>query len=480
MTQTWYIYDNCGDSSNCSQTVTVNCPTNCCTACTAPYAYSYSVTVYPGNNYLADNLCQGTNNTLNDVLSGVPDDTELFFWDQTLQDFDQPETYFAGIGWLDGSFNPSTATLTAGEGFLIYNPGPAFTLVVQGCLPDCPLPCGPDFGWTLVGGYTTGTSGWFDLFNCPPGCGTEFVTFDPISQSATTNTYINGVWLPSTPVLPVGQSGFVGVSANVGFVVSFPTNKTVLCNSIWTLILPPRQPPAARNIFFNQPGPSTNIMLTPVSTVTNGDCPQYITQTWLIADACGNSNICSQTVTVTGCCSNECCGPNAGAQSIQWLQLPSTGLVVANPLGTNPQGSWIVTNLGCYGNVLVTQTCRDRVVCDLNPNFVNVPNIYGQFDFTEGGYGPYAWVTTAGWLNLFATNDDNYTVTFYFLDGQPNPCSVVLGVVGLAENTTATVSQTVTFRQIATYELNDRARLGAYFAGWSIWGRGWCRASTEQ
>src|SRR5690606_8966010 len=35
-----------------------------------------------------------------------------------------------------------------------------------------------------------------------------------------------------------------------------------------------------------------------LSTVTQGVCPQEVTRTWQITDACGNTSACSQTVTV--------------------------------------------------------------------------------------------------------------------------------------------------------------------------------------
>ena len=121
-----------------------------------------------------------------------------------------------------------------------------------------------------------------------------------------------------------------------------------------------------------------------------------------------------------------------------------------DPSGTNPPGSWIVTNLPCYGNVLVVQSCpapQGSVSWFLNSNMANVANAYGSFDDVETGYGPYSW-GIGSWLDLLnnSTTIINYTVTFYFLDGPPNPCNLVLGVTGLGEYTTATVSQPVTFR----------------------------------
>ena len=69
--------------------------------------------------------------------------------------------------------------------------------------------------------------------------------------------------------------------------VSCPTNKTVQCGSTWT---------------FDQPSASSccggKVFINTISTVTNGTCPKYITNTWRIQDSCGNTNSCSQVVTV--------------------------------------------------------------------------------------------------------------------------------------------------------------------------------------
>src|SRR5262249_1871699 len=69
--------------------------------------------------------------------------------------------------------------------------------------------------------------------------------------------------------------------------VSCPSNKTVVCGSSWSFDYPSASSCCSSN---------TTIAIT--GTVTNGQCPQQITQTWLITDDCGDSNTCSQTVTV--------------------------------------------------------------------------------------------------------------------------------------------------------------------------------------
>ncbi len=171
-------------------------------------------------------------------------------------------------------------------------------------------------------------------------------------------------------------------------------------------------------------------------------------------DACSNTATCDFTVTVIPCANSTgpCCGPGLGPETIHWLPFPTNGTVLSDPLGTNPQGSWLVTNLPCYGRVLVTQNFPDLVSWFLNPNLAGVPNGNGMFNFTDPGYGPYSW-GTAAWMGFLASGDKSYTITFYFLDGPPNPCSVALGVVGLAANTTAKASQPLIF--LTEYDLNS-------------------------
>jgi hypothetical protein len=66
------------------------------------------------------------------------------------------------------------------------------------------------------------------------------------------------------------------------------SNKTVACGTVWNF-----DPPAATDSCNG-----TNGTLTILGTVTNGLCPQLITRTWLLINACGLTNTCSQTITV--------------------------------------------------------------------------------------------------------------------------------------------------------------------------------------
>src|ERR1022692_3893981 len=71
-------------------------------------------------------------------------------------------------------------------------------------------------------------------------------------------------------------------------VVTCVSSKTVPCGSNWTFDVP------TGSSCCGSP-----VTVTTTGTVTNsGPCPQVITRTWALVDACGNSNACSQTVTV--------------------------------------------------------------------------------------------------------------------------------------------------------------------------------------
>ena len=181
----------------------------------------------------------------------------------------------------------------------------------------------------------------------------------------------------------------------------------------------------------------------------------------------------SFTVTVipADCSTNQpCCGPGVGPQSIQWLQLPTnTTPLLHDPLGANGAGTWIIANLPGYGNVLITQDTPTNVdaICTnadfgrvhSSGSFDNVQNANGTFRFTQnvpGLYGPYSWGVLPGQLALayarqYTSNGlaaplPAYQVHFYFLSGPPSPCSLVFSTIGLAQYTTNTLSQPLTFR----------------------------------
>ena len=71
-------------------------------------------------------------------------------------------------------------------------------------------------------------------------------------------------------------------------VLTCATNKTVQCGKAWNFDAPTVSDSCS----------GTNLTVSILSTVTNGVCPRIITRTWQATDACGNTNTCSQSVTV--------------------------------------------------------------------------------------------------------------------------------------------------------------------------------------
>ena len=156
------------------------------------------------------------------------------------------------------------------------------------------------------------------------------------------------------------------------------------CGSNWTF-----DTPSAVDACSGAPVPATSF-----TTVTNrGPCPWVITRTWVFTDICGNTNTCSQTVTVVDttppvitCASNktvqcgtawtfdppsawdQCCGSNVTV----WL---ASSNLISGPCPVVWQGIWEA--MDCCSNVA---TCTQTVtVVDTTPpifNTICVTNVF--------------------------------------------------------------------------------------------------------
>lgn len=206
ITVTVTAVDACGRQNDCVYLTKVECAaTNCCDNCTNYVRYTN--TVETGYNYLAMNLCPGTNDSANELLGSVPDFTELLKWNVAMQAYQV--YYFDSTlpGWMDGIGTPVNVRLALGEGFVLNNPGAPFELVLRGCEPtNCPLPCLPTNGCVLVGRYGLGLATWTNLSSCPPRCVTHVYLYN---GSGFEDYSWNGTWTPGEPAVPVGRSVFV-------------------------------------------------------------------------------------------------------------------------------------------------------------------------------------------------------------------------------------------------------------------------------
>jgi hypothetical protein len=428
--------------------------TQCCTNCNAPYPISYTNTVVTGENFLADNLCQGTNNTLDDVLSGVPDGTEFFTWNQTLQSYGPAQVYEGGA-WYDSSFNPSTNTLVPGEGFVLDNTsGAPFTLVIQGCAPTCPPPCSPPTNqMSLVGLLGLGIATWTNLFSCPPPCGAQVLIWNGAGFNAY--NFVNGSWTPHVPLLPPGQSAFVSVQPNTNcctncgntcISMTCASNKFISCGTNWNFDLP-------TNIVDNC---CSNYSLSFSSVTNGGPCPWVITGMWLVSDACGNQLTCTQLVTVANTttppaivgCQNIYTNAGEGMNgttviySVTALDAcgnPATVVCVPPPGSFFPCGTNSVhcTATDACGN---SNSCSFQVVVSCpcvglsNQHFTSVTNSPGSFDYTfvleNNALVPAKYLLLVPETNCFTFSPDIVTFQPPLQPGQMTNVSVLVTITG--------------------------------------------------
>jgi hypothetical protein len=221
--------------------------------------------------------------------------------------------------------------------------------------PDKTVACGVswDFDWPVASDSCSGTNVAVSVLQtqtngaCPRLVTRWWLATDPCGN---TNTCSQSVTVVDTapPVL------------------TCVSDKTVDCAAAWN---------------FDSPGASdscsgTNVAVTVLLTVTNGNCPRVITRSWLAIDACGNTNTCSQAVTVVNtsapmltCVSNKTvnCEINWAFDVPQaWDPCFNTSLpvwvvdTVNTSLGPCTQfvtRTWVVTN-ACNTN---TATCSQSV-----------------------------------------------------------------------------------------------------------------------
>ena len=105
------------------------------------------------------------------------------------------------------------------------------------------------------------------------------------------------------------------------------TNKTVQCGQPWTF----------DNVTPFDSCSGNNVTAT-ITTTTNGYCPQVFTRTWSLADACGNSNTLTQTVTIVDtnppvllCAAGANLAPNPQFENFAWCPFGYSQLAAAGP-----------------------------------------------------------------------------------------------------------------------------------------------------
>ncbi len=163
-----------------------------------------------------------------------------------------------------------------------------------------------------------------------------------------------------------------------------PSNKTVECGSLWVF-----NPPAVAN----DPCGGSNIALVVVGTLTNeaGACGFTATRTWRAVDGCGNTNTCSQTVTVVDTSSPVLtCAPD---QTLEWVTnaVPTFDSATASDnCDTNPAVTFADAELPATCPAVrvfrrtwtATDACSNSASCSQTLTFVdtNAPSASGPAD----------------------------------------------------------------------------------------------------
>jgi len=175
-------------------------------------AASYSVTLQPGANLIANHLNQSDNN-INTIIPDIVDAATFLKWDNAAQAWGPQEEFFFGWGWF-----PGTNDLNPGEMAAIVNPSASpFTITFMGDeqtpnLPRDLLPNGQQYGYSM---QTVSTGTFEAITGRSPGEGSQLLRFNTESHALDIYTYSNAAWNPATPTSAVGEGVLVvGPSSN--------------------------------------------------------------------------------------------------------------------------------------------------------------------------------------------------------------------------------------------------------------------------
>lgn len=169
---------------------------------------TYSNSVSAGYNLIANQL-DGTNNLLDTIFPYAQDNDQIMTWNHATQDFDGPDIFVAGFGWFDSLFNPSSTTLSPGQG-AFYLAAQAYSFPVTGTqrVPSLPIPQLRN-SYHLVSRQIPGPGTYGNIVGLPPENGSKFIRFNRGTQDYETNTFNGITWSGGTPAAAVGESVFI-------------------------------------------------------------------------------------------------------------------------------------------------------------------------------------------------------------------------------------------------------------------------------
>jgi hypothetical protein len=191
---------------------------SCCLPPPPPIPASYTLNVQGGLNLIANQLDHGSNR-LAEIMSNVPEGTELFKYDTN-------GTWISSIYSASlGGWFPNNTTLIPGEGAVLQSPT-SFSIRFTGT-PHVPvLPLTIPGGACYLLSRQTNDIGTFDnIVGTAPADGATVYKWN--GSGYGTNIFSSGVWAPADPTAGVGEAVWIAPSGGGG-PTTVPTNSFVI------------------------------------------------------------------------------------------------------------------------------------------------------------------------------------------------------------------------------------------------------------
>lgn len=184
-----------------------------------------NVPLTTGYNLFANPL-NSTNNSIQSLLTTLPNGTVLLTWNTAIADFNS-DTFIGGT-WFNGDGDPSTTTIAPGSGAFVQVAASNNIVfvgeVMQGNLTNTIPP-----GLQIVSSQVpqTGTPTSLSLTNVGNGGG--ILKFNTTIQDYDQFTYIGGAWFngdgdPAEPTINVGEAVFVNFASTHQWIRTFSVN----------------------------------------------------------------------------------------------------------------------------------------------------------------------------------------------------------------------------------------------------------------
>jgi hypothetical protein len=159
-------------------------------------------TLTGGGKYTAiANPLNTSSNTFGSLLAGLPDGSEVLKFNSTIADYDIIDKF--GGNWF-GAQGAAT-TLNPGEGVLIFINGGNVTNTFVGEVLQGSLTNAFPSGYRQAGNQVP-DSGTVTALGLVPPNGSELLKWNVGTQDFDIFDFFGGSWIPSAPVLDVGES----------------------------------------------------------------------------------------------------------------------------------------------------------------------------------------------------------------------------------------------------------------------------------